>query len=364
MEVRLVPMSKQDPDMKGKTILEIQKTFFENHLKNNSGFYKFKKEIKAKNGDLFLFQFDSQIIASAKLEKVENKSYANGYKGKYLFKTDTIKVFNPIDLNEFKKYTKDFKEFNQSPQKITITNLSKFIERTNLNDSQQMTNNSKNIIKIINKPIIKTKEDWIKVISNEEKQEKKEFIKILKFIYMSKNHISNLKIISEYLNINEENIYSIISTFGKSVIELLQLSIEKNITIQNIVWNIPFEINLNGNKNTMSCKLRPELINAIEEKFDWKGIYAIKNDEIHLERYNRYNREEIHNIFSPNTKFTPNSGVWGIKGIVPIHKEYTTDYIFFVTYGSKQSGYEFNETIDESGFLEWKCQPKQSSHNC
>lgn len=78
-----------------------------------------------------------------------------------------------------------------------------------------------------------------------------------------------------------------------------------------------------------------------------------------LTRYEKYTREEVHDIFSPNTNFTPHAGVWGLQGIIPI--SYThSDYIFFVTYGHTESGHEFDESIDENGILTWQSQPSQS----
>ena len=136
MQVRLVPMSRQDLEMKDKTIFEIQNSFFENYLKSDSGSYSFKTAIKANKGDLFLFQFEGQIIASAILDRIikfdaEDK---DGYRGKYFFNPNTIRTFNPINSEEFKKYASNFNGFNQSPQYINIINFSDLINRTNQYD--------------------------------------------------------------------------------------------------------------------------------------------------------------------------------------------------------------------------------------
>jgi hypothetical protein len=76
-----------------------------------------------------------------------------------------------------------------------------------------------------------------------------------------------------------------------------------------------------------------------------------------LTLYKEYSREEVHDIFSPESKFTKSTGTWGLQGIVNISA--TNDYVFFVTYGQSQSGHEFIEGIDENGFLEWQSQPQQ-----
>jgi len=76
-----------------------------------------------------------------------------------------------------------------------------------------------------------------------------------------------------------------------------------------------------------------------------------------LTLFKEYSREEVHDIFSSETKFTKSTGTWGLQGIVNISK--TNDYVFFVTYGQSQSGHEFIEGIDENGILEWQSQPQQ-----
>lgn len=78
-----------------------------------------------------------------------------------------------------------------------------------------------------------------------------------------------------------------------------------------------------------------------------------------LIRYKKYSRKEVHDIFSPDTKFTPQSGTWGMQGIVRV-PETEHDYIFFVTYGKEQSGHKFKENVDENGILMWQSQPAQT----
>ena len=41
-----------------------------------------------------------------------------------------------------------------------------------------------------------------------------------------------------------------------------------------------------------------------------------------LELYTSYNREEIHDILSPNTKFTKSAGTWGLQGLVSVLARY------------------------------------------
>ena len=71
-----------------------------------------------------------------------------------------------------------------------------------------------------------------------------------------------------------------------------------------------------------------------------------------------YSRKDIHGIFSPQTKFTPQAGTWGLHGIIKIpHRE--KDYVFIVTYGQSQGEHNFDEGITSDGVLSWQSQPRQ-----
>lgn len=78
-----------------------------------------------------------------------------------------------------------------------------------------------------------------------------------------------------------------------------------------------------------------------------------------LIRFEKYSRKDIHDIFAPDTTFKSQGGYWGQSGIIRVPGT-EHDYIFLVTYGRTQSGYEFNESIDENGILTWQSQPKQT----
>lgn len=78
-----------------------------------------------------------------------------------------------------------------------------------------------------------------------------------------------------------------------------------------------------------------------------------------LERYHDYTRQDVHDIFAPDTPFTPQSGTWGLHGIVPIPMR-AGDFVFFVTFGQSQGDHDFEEFVTESGILAWQSQPSQS----
>jgi hypothetical protein len=81
-----------------------------------------------------------------------------------------------------------------------------------------------------------------------------------------------------------------------------------------------------------------------------------------LELWAEYTREEIHGIFSPDTRFTPQSGTWGLQGIVSVPNR-EGDWVFFVTYGNKQGEHSFDEFITTEGVLSWQSQPRMDFQN-
>jgi hypothetical protein len=81
-----------------------------------------------------------------------------------------------------------------------------------------------------------------------------------------------------------------------------------------------------------------------------------------LERYEEYTREDVHDIFAPETPFTPQTGTWGLHGFVRI-PEREGDFVFFVTFGQSQGEHVFDEGVTESGILTWQSQPRQALDN-
>lgn len=81
-----------------------------------------------------------------------------------------------------------------------------------------------------------------------------------------------------------------------------------------------------------------------------------------LKLWDFYSRSEVHQIFSPQTKFTPQTGTWGLQGIVKI-PERDGDFVFFVTFGQSQGDHQFDESITTDGVLSWQSQPSQDLNN-
>lgn len=78
-----------------------------------------------------------------------------------------------------------------------------------------------------------------------------------------------------------------------------------------------------------------------------------------LRLHAEYQREDVHDIFSPDTVFTPQSGTWGLHGIVRV-PDRPGDFVFFVTFGQQQGEHEFEEGVSEDGVLTWQSQPRNA----
>jgi hypothetical protein len=89
-----------------------------------------------------------------------------------------------------------------------------------------------------------------------------------------------------------------------------------------------------------------------------KGILLESNEELILKKYQEYTRKDVHDIFEKNSRFTPKSGKWGIRGIIS-HPSNLNDFIFFVTFGHRERGFSFEESVTEGGVLTWQSEPKQ-----
>lgn len=81
-----------------------------------------------------------------------------------------------------------------------------------------------------------------------------------------------------------------------------------------------------------------------------------------LKLWDFYSRRDVHHIFSPDTNFTPQSGTWGLQGIVRVPGR-EGDFVFFVTFGKSQGEHKFDESITEDGVLSWQSQPSQGFEN-
>lgn len=121
---------------------------------------------------------------------------------------------------------------------------------------------------MVNKKRVPDKKTWLEILNNEETENNKA-LDILLYLYDCKNYTSNGKNIAKYFNTDVGAINSYIKSFGKRIIDLLNLDEQIYNEKSSRRWNIPFvtvpELNT---KNVFTWRLRKELIEALIEKFD------------------------------------------------------------------------------------------------
>ncbi len=78
-----------------------------------------------------------------------------------------------------------------------------------------------------------------------------------------------------------------------------------------------------------------------------------------LAQFQTYTREQVHDIFAPGTRFLPQTGTWGLHGIIRVPGR-TADWVFFVTFGKSQARHTFEEHVSTEGILQWQSQPRQT----
>ena len=122
-EIRLIPMSINE--FAYDTIENIQKEFFMDDLIHRVGcaYYYHERGLISKNNALLLFQIRSTIIASARLDDVvEDDSYER-YKGAFQLYPESIRIFEPITLDELRTICPEINGFSNSKQYIDIKHI-------------------------------------------------------------------------------------------------------------------------------------------------------------------------------------------------------------------------------------------------
>ncbi len=76
-----------------------------------------------------------------------------------------------------------------------------------------------------------------------------------------------------------------------------------------------------------------------------------------LQRYQRYSRYDISQLFEPGCSFSPGAGRWGIPGIVETPKN-SGQFVFLVTLGPPTDGNPYQDAITADGYLIWESQSR------
>lgn len=131
-EIRFLPMSKK----KEFKTYEEAVDFLSNEMPKKNGKYQYRTlKMDCEEGTLVLFQYNGELIASAKfLKNVKYEKttvYSDGSEsiGYYIFDSNSIRIFNePITRDEYNKIDNSFKKFGQGTRKTEIDHLSKVLE--------------------------------------------------------------------------------------------------------------------------------------------------------------------------------------------------------------------------------------------
>jgi hypothetical protein len=122
--IRILPMTDDltlEPEFNGKTGRDLQSFFFRDEIGTN-GVYQYRlRSIPSLEDTLVLFQFKSFLIGACLLkEKVVYEEEANGYNGCYLFKPETLCIFDPISEKDLEKATGKNRLFRQVLHDIPV----------------------------------------------------------------------------------------------------------------------------------------------------------------------------------------------------------------------------------------------------
>lgn len=124
--IRILPLSRDD-DFEGNDIAEVQKLFFLGVLKEGNGAYRYRRHRMSWDGEriLVLFQMKGRIIGSAILESVVPYEQPLGgiYNGEYRFDPSSIRMVEPVSLEELRTAVPEVAKFGQERQKLPLARL-------------------------------------------------------------------------------------------------------------------------------------------------------------------------------------------------------------------------------------------------
>jgi hypothetical protein len=70
-----------------------------------------------------------------------------------------------------------------------------------------------------------------------------------------------------------------------------------------------------------------------------------------LQLYGEYSREGVHDFFDPSSPFVRGTGLWGIRGIIPLAYS-PGDFALFVTFDKQEGSHVFDESVQAKAFFD------------
>ena len=141
--VRILPMSREEPEFVGKSAKEVQRDFFRRDFPARPlpGKYNFRKRgLSATPGTVVLFQYDNAIIASAIFRKTEffdepEEDQGVEYRGAIYFDADSIRDFEPVGPDQMKGIWPKFSRFSHAKTLLDPKGYPDFERATGLKQS-------------------------------------------------------------------------------------------------------------------------------------------------------------------------------------------------------------------------------------
>jgi hypothetical protein len=117
--VQVLPMNSKRDFRDYDDLKDVQTTWFLKEMAvEEKGRYWYRKQgLKEEPGKIVLFQYEGQIIASARLNEVKRFAKAQGpYCGVLCFDPKSIKIFDPVDDEGIRRVWRSFRRFGQRKQ--------------------------------------------------------------------------------------------------------------------------------------------------------------------------------------------------------------------------------------------------------
>jgi hypothetical protein len=129
--VRILPMSDKAKGFRRKSIGEVQMRCFLHDLPAGKGRYCYPSAgMNAVPGTVVLFQFQSRIIAIAVFQRDEKfKRPVGGYNGALHFDVESIRTFDPLDIEAMRKVWPGIRAFGHVKQFLNPARFSMFKRR-------------------------------------------------------------------------------------------------------------------------------------------------------------------------------------------------------------------------------------------